>query len=186
MVMDVFDAIKRISRTVQGRRAEQKCPLGCFLIVGFPETDKAFLARSVAESVYGDPGSVVCLDMSEFAEKHQIGLLVGLPPGMFFATNPRECEGTAGLLTEPIRCRPDTVVLLDGIEMAHPDVQTLLIHIMDEGILLDRFGRAVSYEATTIIVTSDELEIERVSRPEFLGRIDDILVFPGMGMIGEA
>ena len=175
-------------------------PVGSFIFVGPSGVGKTLLAKSLAEFMFGDQEALIRLDMSEYMEKHNVSRLIGAPPGYVGYE-----EG--GQLTEQIRRRPYAVVLLDEIEKAHPDVFNMLLQIMEEGQLTDSFGRHVSFRNVVLIMTSnigaeliknkagfgfakkDELtdykkmkqtlqsEIERYFRPEFINRLDDVIVF---------
>ena len=196
-------AIKSISKSIRRARAglkDPKRPMGSFVFVGPSGVGKTLLSKALAEFMFGDADALVHLDMSEYMEKHNVSRLVGAPPGYVGYE-----EG--GQLTEQIRRRPYAVVLLDEVEKAHPDVFNMLLQIMEEGRLTDSFGRHVDFRNTIIIMTSnigadlikggggfgftkrtteadyDNIkgilmkEIERFFRPEFLKRLDDIVVF---------
>ena len=174
-------------------------PLGSFIFLGPTGVGKTFLAKTLAEYLFGDSGSLVRVDMSDFMEKHNVSRLVGAPPGYIGYE-----EG--GLLTEKIRRRPYSVVLLDEIEKAHADVFNLLLQVLEEGELQDSTGRRVSFRNTVLIMTSnagareisrnglgfstgddapspDDVKsaamsaVKRVFRPEFLNRVDETVVF---------
>jgi ATP-dependent Clp protease ATP-binding subunit ClpC len=175
-------------------------PTGCFIFLGPSGVGKTLLAQALAEFMFSDRNALIRLDMSEFMEKHNVSRLVGAPPGYVGYE-----EG--GQLTERVRRRPYAVLLLDEIEKAHPDVYNILLQIMDEGRLTDSFGRSVDFKNVVLIMTSNigaELirnqagfgfskktpeanyekmkeilrkEVERHFRPEFLNRVDDIIVF---------
>ncbi len=197
------DAIKAISKAIRRARAglkDPKRPMGSFIFVGPSGVGKTLLAKALAEFMFGDEDALIMLDMSDYMEKHNVSRLVGAPPGYVGYE-----EG--GQLTERIRRRPYAVVLLDEIEKAHPDVFNMLLQIMEEGRLVDSFGRHVDFRNTILIMTSNigaDLikggggfgfakrdtetnfegmksvllkEIERYFRPEFINRLDDVIVF---------
>ena len=163
---------------------------------------KTLLAKALAEFMFGDEEALIRIDMSEYMEKHNVSRLIGAPPGYVGYE-----EG--GQLTEQIRRRPYAVVLLDEIEKAHPDVFNMLLQIMEEGQLTDSFGRHVDFRNVVLILTSNigadlikngggfgfskrtrsglpedeedaQAEIERYFRPEFINRLDDMIVFRGL------
>ena len=202
-VISQDDAIKAISKAIRRARAglkDPKRPMGSFIFVGPSGVGKTLLSKALAEFMFGDEDSLIMLDMSDYMEKHNVSRLVGAPPGYVGYE-----EG--GQLTEKIRRRPYSVVLLDEIEKAHPDVYNMLLQIMEEGRLIDSFGRHVDFRNTILIMTSnigadlikggggfgfskrsDEAnfdsikgvlmkEIERFFRPEFINRLDDVIVF---------
>ena len=202
-VISQEDAIKAISRSIRRARAglkDPKRPMGSFIFVGPTGVGKTLLAKALAEFMFGDEEALVHLDMSEYMEKHNVSRLVGAPPGYVGYE-----EG--GQLTERIRRRPYSVVLLDEVEKAHPDIFNMLLQIMEEGRLTDSFGRNVDFRNTVMIMTSnlgseiikggagfgfgkrtessdfDNIkgvlmkEIERFFRPEFINRLDDVIVF---------
>jgi ATP-dependent Clp protease ATP-binding subunit ClpC len=174
--------------------------MGCFIFLGPTGVGKSLLAKALAEFMFGDEDALIQIDMSEYMEKHNVSRLVGAPPGYVGYE-----EG--GQLTERIRRRPYSVVLLDEIEKAHADVYNMLLQIMEEGNLTDSFGRRIDFRNTVVIMTSNigadiiknqaglgfrkkstevtyeqtkEMlmkEVERHFRPEFLNRVDDIIMF---------
>ncbi|MGO8703575.1 MAG: ATP-dependent Clp protease ATP-binding subunit, partial [Candidatus Brocadiia bacterium] len=203
MVVSQHEAIHAISRAVRRSRAGLKNPnrpVGCFIFLGPTGVGKTLLARALAKYMFGSEDALVQIDMSEYMEKHNVSRLVGAPPGYVGYE-----EG--GQLTEKIRRRPYSVVLLDEIEKAHSDVFNMLLQIMEDGRLTDSFGRKVDFRNTILIMTSnigadviknqsglgfrrssDEQtydnmkkqlmeEIEKHFRPEFLNRLDDVIVF---------
>jgi ATP-dependent Clp protease ATP-binding subunit ClpC len=202
-VISQDEAIKAIAKAIRRARAglkDPKRPMGSFIFVGPSGVGKTLLSKALAEFMFGDEDALVHLDMSEYMEKHNVSRLVGAPPGYVGYE-----EG--GQLTEQIRRRPYSVVLLDEVEKAHPDVFNMLLQIMEEGRLTDSFGRHVDFRNTILIMTSnigadlikggggfgfqkrteavdyDNIktvlmkEIERFFRPEFINRLDDIIVF---------
>lgn len=194
-VVAVSDAVRRSRAGLQ----DESRPIGSFIFLGTTGVGKTELARALAEFLFDDERAIVRLDMSEYMEKHSVSRLVGAPPGYVGFD-----EG--GQLTEAVRRRPYSVVLLDEIEKAHPDVFNILLQVLDEGRLTDNKGRTASFRNTIIIMTSnlgseiiasrldglteenrDELlgdarrtlvdTLRRTIRPEFLNRIDDIVIF---------
>jgi len=203
MVVSQHEAIHAIARAVRRSRAGLKNPnrpVGCFIFLGPTGVGKTLLARALAKFMFGAEDALVQIDMSEYMEKHNVSRLVGAPPGYIGYE-----EG--GQLTEKIRRRPYSVVLLDEIEKAHSDVFNMLLQIMEDGRLTDSFGRKVDFRNTILIMTSnigadviksqsglgfrrssaeqtyDNMkkqlmeEIEKHFRPEFLNRLDDVIVF---------
>jgi ATP-dependent Clp protease ATP-binding subunit ClpC len=202
-VISQDEAIKAVSKAIRRARAglkDPKRPMGSFIFVGPSGVGKTLLSKALAEFMFGDEDALLHLDMSEYMEKHNVSRLVGAPPGYVGYE-----EG--GQLTERIRRRPYAVILLDEVEKAHPDVFNMLLQIMEEGRLTDSFGRNVDFRNTILIMTSnlgadlikggagfgfakrtesgdyDNIktvlmkEIERFFRPEFINRLDDIIVF---------
>ncbi len=202
-VVSQDEAIKTIAKAIRRARAglkDPKRPMGSFIFVGPSGVGKTLLSKALAEFMFGDEEALVMLDMSDYMEKHNVSRLVGAPPGYVGYE-----EG--GQLTERIRRRPYAVVLLDEIEKAHPDVFNMLLQIMEEGRLIDSFGRHVDFRNTILIMTSNigadlikggggfgfskrdseqtfeamkavlTKEIERYFRPEFINRLDDVIVF---------
>jgi len=202
-VVSQHEAIVRIAKAVRKSRAglkDPKRPIGSFIFAGPTGVGKTLLAKQLAKFMFGDENALVQLDMSEYMEKHNVSRLVGAPPGYIGYE-----EG--GQLTEKIRRRPYSVVLLDEIEKAHPDVWNMLLQIMEEGRLTDNVGRVVDFKNTILIMTTNigaeqivgkepfgfkkrddattyesmkntlKQEMERSFRPEFLNRVDDIIVF---------
>jgi ATP-dependent Clp protease ATP-binding subunit ClpC len=197
------EAIEAIANAVRRSRAgikDPKRPIGSFIFLGPTGVGKTLLARALAEFMFGDEDALLQLDMSEYMEKFNVSRLIGAPPGYVGYE-----EG--GQLTERVRRRPYAVILLDEIEKAHPDVFNLLLQVFEEGRLTDSFGRKVSFKNTIIIMTSnvgaelirktgslgfksqkedgtyqemkDKLleSVKHAFKPEFLNRIDDIIVF---------
>ncbi len=202
-VVSQADAIKAISKSIRRARAglkDPKRPMGSFIFVGPSGVGKTLVAKSLAEFMFGDEDALIVLDMSEYMEKHNVSRLVGAPPGYVGYE-----EG--GQLTERVRRRPYSVILLDEVEKAHPDVFNMLLQIMEEGRLTDSFGRNVDFRNVILIMTSNigadlikggggfgfakkteasdfegiktilMKEIERFFRPEFINRLDDVIVF---------
>ncbi len=202
-VVSQHDAITSIAKAIRRARAglkDPKRPMGSFIFVGPSGVGKTLLSKALAEFMFGDEEALVMLDMSEYMEKHNVSRLIGAPPGYVGYE-----EG--GQLTERVRRRPYSVILLDEIEKAHPDVYNMLLQIMEEGRLTDSFGRNVDFKNTILIMTSnigadlikggvqfgfgkktevqdyDKMkstllkEIERYFRPEFINRLDEVIVF---------
>lgn len=186
-------ALKAVANTVRRARAgiqDASRPIGSFLFLGPTGVGKTELARALAEFLFDDERAMVRLDMSEYMEKHTVSRLIGAPPGYVGYE-----EG--GQLTEAIKRRPYSIILLDEIEKAHPDVFNVLLQILDDGRLTDGKGRTVDFRNTIIIMTSNlgshiikELShdyermqrevrrlLEQSFRPEFLNRIDEIVIF---------
>jgi ATP-dependent Clp protease ATP-binding subunit ClpC len=190
------EAVAAVAEAVRRSRAglgDPQRPLGSFLFLGPTGVGKTELARALAEALFGDENVMVRFDMSEFQERHTVSRLVGAPPGYVGYEE-------AGQLTERVRRRPYSVLLFDEIEKAHPDVFNILLQIMDDGRLTDGQGRTVDFKHAVVIMTSnlgadriqqhtrqkesfDELRTElmeilqRSFRPEFINRIDEIIVF---------
>ncbi len=197
------EAVSAMCKALRRSRADlkdPKRPIGTFALLGPTGVGKTLLAKSLAETLFGDSKALIQLDMSEYMERHNASRMVGSPPGYVGYE-----EG--GQLTEQVRRKPYSVVLFDEIEKAHPDVMNMLLQILEEGKLTDNIGRVVNFRNTIILLTSnvgaetikkqssmgfspisDENsyekmrekimdEAKRVFRPEFLNRLDDIIVF---------
>jgi ATP-dependent Clp protease ATP-binding subunit ClpB len=195
------EALQRVANAIRRSRAglsDPKRPIGSFIFLGPTGVGKTELARTLAEFLFDDDKAMVRIDMSEYMEKHAVSRLIGAPPGYIGYE-----EG--GQLTEQVRRRPYAVVLFDEIEKAHPDVFNVLLQMMDDGRLTDGRGRTVDFRNTVIIMTSNlgssflqaeglrsEQEFNEASKellnalhahfkPEFLNRVDDIIIFRPLG-----
>lgn len=197
------EAVKAVSKAVRRARAglkDPKRPIGSFVFLGPTGVGKTELARALAEAMFGDEDAMIRIDMSEYMEKHSTSRLVGSPPGYVGYE-----EG--GQLTEKVRRKPYAVILLDEIEKAHPDVFNILLQVLEDGRLTDSKGRTVDFRNTVLIMTSNVgaealkrnkfvgfniqdtvqdykdmkgkvmEELKKAFRPEFLNRIDEIIVF---------
>ncbi len=203
-VIGQAEAVKAISKALIRSRADLKDPrrpIGSFIFLGPTGVGKTFLARNLAEYMFGDPDALIQIDMSEYMEKHTSSRLIGSPPGYVGYDD-------GGQLSEAVRRRPYSVVLFDEVEKAHPDVMHLLLQILEEGTVTDNFGRKIDFRNTIIILTSnagaefikrqntlgfsamaaDEEDYEgmkgkileeakRVFKPEFINRLDELIVF---------
>ena len=181
------EAVGAVASALRRSRAglqDPERPIGTFLFLGPTGVGKTELARALAEFMFDSHDAMVRIDMSEYMEKHAVSRLVGAPPGYVGYE-----EG--GQLTEAIRRRPYSVVLLDEIEKAHPDVFNTLLQVMDDGRLTDGQGRTVSFKNTVLIMTSNipggRAGVEAQFRPEFVNRLDDIVEFDPLSreQIGE-
>ncbi len=174
------EPVEAVSNALRRSRAglqDPDRPIGTFLFIGPTGVGKTELARALAEFMFDSQDAMVRLDMSEYMEKHAVSRLVGAPPGYVGYE-----EG--GQLTEAVRRRPYSVVLLDEIEKAHPDVFNTLLQVMDDGRLTDGQGRTVSFKNTVLIMTSNiaggRAGVEAQFRPEFVNRLDDIVEFQSL------
>ena len=167
----VADAVLRARAGIKNRQR----PVGAFLFLGPTGVGKTELAKTLASELFDDEASMVRIDMSEYMEKHNVSRLVGAPPGYVGYE-----EG--GQLTEAVRRKPYSVVLLDEIEKAHPDVYNLLLQVLDDGRLTDSHGRTVSFRNAVVIMTSNapRESLKAIFRPEFLNRLDEILEFKSL------
>jgi len=205
-VVSQDEAIKAVAKSIRRARSglkDPRRPMGSFIFAGPSGVGKTLLSKALAEFMFGDEEALIQIDMSEYMEKHNVSRLVGAPPGYVGYE-----EG--GQLTERIRRRPYAVLLMDELEKAHPDVFHMLLQIMEEGHLTDSFGRRVDFRNTILILTTNigaELiksgggfgfgkrdeeasyekmkdllhkEVERHFRPEFLNRLDDVIVFKSL------
>jgi ATP-dependent Clp protease ATP-binding subunit ClpC len=197
------EAIHAVARAIRRSRAGLKDPdrpIGSFIFCGPTGVGKTELARALANFLFADPASLIRVDMSEYMEKFSVSRLIGAPPGYVGYED-------SGALTKAIRRKPYSVVLLDEIEKAHPDVFNILLQVLDEGHLTDNYGRIIDFKNTVVIMTSNvgakdimhskglgfhsddggnefdvmstkiKDELERVFNPEFLNRLDDTIVF---------
>ena len=171
-------AIEAVSDAVRRSRAglsNEHRPIGSFLFLGTTGVGKTELAKALAEFLFNDESMMTRIDMSEYQESHTVSRLVGAPPGYVGYD-----EG--GQLTEAVRRKPYSVILLDEIEKAHPDVFNILLQVLDDGRLTDNKGRTVDFKNTILIMTSNlqEDQLRMRMRPEFLNRIDEIVVFDAL------
>jgi ATP-dependent Clp protease ATP-binding subunit ClpB len=179
------DALKAVANAIRRSRAglqDTNRPIGVFMFLGPTGVGKTETARALAEFLFDDERATVRIDMSEYMEKHSVSRLIGAPPGYVGYD-----EG--GYLTESVRRRPYSVVLLDEIEKAHPDVWNIMLQIFDDGRLTDGKGRTVDFKNTVLIMTSNisasgsnvRESLRSHFKPEFLNRIDDIIIFKSLG-----
>jgi len=200
-IVNQDEAVSAISEAVRRGRAglkDPKRPIGSFIFLGPTGVGKTELARALAQFLFDDEDAMICLDMSEYMEKHTVSRLIGAPPGYVGYEE-------AGQLTEAVRRRPFRVILLDEIEKAHPDVFNILLQMLEDGRLTDGHGRTVNFKNTVVIMTSNlgtqefqrqaigfsrqeegeqqrlkstiETALKQTFRPEFLNRVDDIIIF---------
>jgi ATP-dependent Clp protease ATP-binding subunit ClpB len=171
-----IEAVSNALRRARSGLQDLNRPIGSFVFLGPTGVGKTELARALAEFMFDDDRAIVRLDMSEYQEKHTVSRLVGAPPGYVGYE-----EG--GQLTEAVRRRPYSVILLDEIEKAHPEVFDILLQLLDDGRLTDGHGRTVDFRNTVVIMTSNIRTAEEMAerfRPEFLNRIDEIVVFDAL------
>ena len=172
-------AVEAIAQCVRRARAglqETTRPLGSFLLLGPTGVGKTELAKALAEFLFDDEKNLVRIDMSEYMEKHSVARMIGAPPGYVGYE-----EG--GALTEAVRRKPHTVILLDEVEKAHPDVFNVLLQLLDDGRLTDGQGRVVDFTQTLVLMTSNlrnEDQVRKFFRPEFVNRLDEVLVFEAL------
>ncbi len=200
-------ALQAVSKAIRRNRAglrDPKRPIGSFIFLGPSGVGKTEVARQLTEFLFADQSALIRMDMSEYMEKHSVSRLVGAPPGYVGYD-----EG--GMLTEKVRRKPYSVILLDEIEKAHPDVFNILLQVLDDGQLTDSFGRTVSFRNAVLIMTSNvgtrkthavrgvgfgsdddehkdqrvqgniDADLKKTFSPEFLNRIDEILTFSSLG-----
>ena len=189
------EAVEAVSDAIRRNRAglsDPDKPIGSFIFCGPTGVGKTELAKALADVLFDDEKAITRIDMSEYQEKHSVSRLVGAPPGYI-----GHDEG--GQLTEKVRRRPYTVVLLDEVEKAHPDVFNILLQVLDDGRLTDSQGRTVDFRNTVVLMTSNigsqhliqgatpaaedrvMQELRGHFRPEFLNRLDDIILFHALG-----
>jgi ATP-dependent Clp protease ATP-binding subunit ClpC len=201
------EAIKALARSIRRSRAglkDPRRPIGSFIFSGPTGVGKTELARALAKFLFADPTAFIRVDMSEYMEKFSVSRLIGAPPGYVGYED-------SGTLTKAVRRKPYSVVLLDEIEKAHPDVFNILLQVLDEGHLTDNYGRVIDFKNTVVIMTSNvgakditkgkalgfatkdprgdferiaekvKEEMGRVFNPEFLNRLDDVIVFHPLG-----
>ncbi len=200
-IVNQDEAVRAVCEAIRRARAglkDPRRPIGSFIFLGPTGVGKTELAKALAEFLFDDEDAMIRLDMSEFMEKHTVSRLIGAPPGYVGYEE-------AGQLTEAVRRRPFRVILFDEIEKAHPDVFNIMLQILEDGRLTDGHGRTVDFKNTVVIMTSNlgtqefqkqaigfsrqekseqqrlrnaiESELKRTFRPEFLNRIDDVIIF---------
>jgi ATP-dependent Clp protease ATP-binding subunit ClpC len=198
------NAVKSIARAVKRSRAgihNSRKPMGSFMFLGPTGVGKTELAKALTESLFGTEDSIIRIDMSEYMEKFSVSRLIGAPPGYV------GYDDNGGQLSEKVRKKPYSIILLDEIEKAHPDIFNILLQILDDGHLTDNYGRKVNFKNAIIIMTSNvgakflkkgtgmgfakstaeneyarmqnsiQEEVKKVFNPEFINRIDDLIVF---------
>jgi len=203
------DALDAVSKAIRRNRAglrDPKRPIGSFLFMGPTGVGKTEVARRLAEFMFGDEAALIRVDMSEYMEKHAVSRLIGAPPGYVGYD-----EG--GMLTEKVRRKPYSVILLDEIEKAHPDVFNILLQVLEDGVLTDSFGRSVSFKNAVLIMTSNvgsrlakeskslgfgsdvtkvrkdrlrsviDKDLKRTFSPEFLNRVDELIFFRSLDRV---
>jgi len=201
------DAIKAVARAIRRSRAglkDPRRPIGSFIFCGPTGVGKTELARALAKFLFADSSALIRVDMSEYMEKFSVSRLIGAPPGYVGYED-------SGTLTKAIRRKPYSVILLDEIEKAHPDVFNILLQVLDEGHLTDNYGRVIDFKNTVVIMTSNvgakditrnrslgfgaadqasdftriadkvKEELQHAFNPEFLNRLDDVIVFHPLG-----
>jgi len=201
------DAIKAVARAIRRSRAglkDPRRPIGSFIFCGPTGVGKTELARALAKFLFADASALIRVDMSEYMEKFSVSRLIGAPPGYVGYED-------SGTLTKAIRRKPYSVILLDEIEKAHPDVFNILLQVLDEGHLTDNYGRVIDFKNTVVIMTSNvgakditrnrslgfgaadqasdftriadkvKEELQHAFNPEFLNRLDDVIVFHPLG-----
>jgi ATP-dependent Clp protease ATP-binding subunit ClpC len=202
IVIGQDDAIDKLVRAVKRARIgikDHKKPIGSFIFLGPTGVGKTYMAKILAKELFGSEESMIRIDMSEYGEKHNVSRLIGSPPGYVGYED-------GGELTEAVRRKPYSIILLDEIEKAHPDVYNILLQLLDDGVLTDSYGRRVDFKNTIIIMTSNagsrklkefgtgigfnngndvqkdqnkiiEKELKKTFAPEFLNRIDEVIMF---------
>lgn len=202
VVIGQDEAVDKLVRSVKRSRIgikDPSKPIGSFIFLGPTGVGKTYLAKVMAKELFGSEDAMIRIDMSEYMEKHNVSRLVGAPPGYVGYED-------GGELTEAVRRKPYSIILLDEIEKAHSDVQNILLQLLDDGVLTDSYGRRVDFKNTIIIMTSNagsrkldefgtgigfnvksnvqedknsiiEKELKKVFSPEFINRIDDIVMF---------
>ena len=192
------EAVRKVAETIQRSRAglsDPNRPYGSFLFLGPTGVGKTELTKALASFLFDSEKAMIRIDMSEYMEKHSVARLIGAPPGYVGYDQ-------GGYLTEAVRCRPYSVILFDEVEKAHPDVFNVLLQVLDDGRMTDGQGRTVDFKNTVIVMTSnlgsqeimqmagrphDEVkeavmeEVKQHFRPEFINRIDEIVVFNSLG-----